>query len=151
MIGITGTHSIIKSSTGEKEMKVSNEPPTPEEYCELRVICGLAAKTLDAARTALPRSLYTVTVRDQGKLVGMGRVVGDLGCHVQIVDIAVRPSHQKRGISHKIMKEIMKFIELNVPSCAFVNLFADVDFLYQKYGFVLGEKTKGMYLQRSTN
>lgn len=109
-------------------MKVIDENPTAEEYCELRVACGLSARTLDAARIALPKSLYSVTVRDQGRLVGMGRVIGDLGCHVQVADIAVRPSHQNQGISHQIMIKIMKFIEISVPSCAFVNLFAELIF-----------------------
>lgn len=43
----------------------------------------------------------------------------------------------------------MNFIDKEVPRCAFVNLFADVDFLYGKYGFVRSNKSIGMYLDWS--
>lgn len=78
----------------------------------------------------------------------MGRVVGDLGCHVQIVDIAIDPKFQKRGLSKRIMHAVMDFVKSEVPDCAYVNLFADVDYLYQKYGFDY-PKSKGMYLNRT--
>jgi GNAT superfamily N-acetyltransferase len=131
------------------QYEVKDEIPLPQEYCDLRLACGLSAKTLEAAAVALPRSLYSVTVREGDRLIGMGRVIGDLGCHVQIADIAVHPRYQKKGISHSIMKRIMGFVQNNVPECAFVNLFADVDFLYHKYGFVKGTASIGMYLKRS--
>nr|AIA18382.1 Acetyltransferase (GNAT) domain protein [uncultured bacterium] len=129
--------------------QIQEDLPSVEEYCHLRKLCGMAPRTAEAARIGLPRSLYSVTVRQNGKLIGMGRVIGDLGCHVQITDIAVHPDYQRQGISHQIMKKIMFFIEREVPSCAFVNLFADVHFLYQKYGFMEGTVTKGMYLKRN--
>lgn len=128
---------------------VKDEVVSPQEYCDLREDCGLSKRTLEAAALALPRSLYFVSIRDGDRLIGMGRVIGDLGCHVQISDIAVHPDYQKQGLSHVIMKRIMRFIENEVPECAFVNLFADVDYLYQKYGFVEGTKTKGMHLKSS--
>lgn len=59
-----------------------------EEYCELRKVCGLSVRTVEAARISLPRSLHSVIVRDGEQLIAMGRIIGDLGCHVQIVDIA---------------------------------------------------------------
>lgn len=43
----------------------------------------------------------------------------------------------------------MNFIDKEVPRCAFVNLFVDVDFLYGKYGFVRSNKSIGMYLDWS--
>lgn len=126
------------------------EPPSPEEYCELRSKCGLGRRTIDAANLALSRSLFAVSLRDSsGQLIGMGRVVGDLGCHVQVVDIAVEPAFQKRGLSRQILQRIMRFIEKEVPDCAYVNLFAGVDYLYQKFGFRY-PKSKGMYLERTT-
>ena len=131
------------------EYKIYEQPPTPGEYCGLRALCGLGPRTIEAAKISLPRSLYAVSIRDQsGKLIGMGRVVGDLGSHVQVVDIAVDPAYQKRGLSRKIKDRITHFVETEVPECAFVNLFADIDYLYQKYGFEY-PVSKGMFLNRS--
>ena len=71
--------------------------PTVGEYCALRILTGLSAMDPDAAVDALPRSLHAVTLRHDGRLVGMGRVVGD-GLHVQVVDIAVHPDVQGQGL-----------------------------------------------------
>ncbi|AGH95364.1 GNAT family N-acetyltransferase [Pseudobdellovibrio exovorus] len=125
---------------------LKNELPAPEEYCHLRQITGLSPKTIAAAQVSLPRSLHAVTLRNGDQLIAMGRVIGDLGCHVQIVDIAVHPDYQGLKLSRVIMENIMDFVTKECHRCAFVNLFADVDYLYQKFGFVDSVKSKGMYL-----
>lgn len=128
---------------------VSNELPTSADYIALRVACGLSAKSLQSAEESLPKSVFGVIIQCQGETVGMGRIVGDGGCFLQIVDIAVHPNHQKKGLSRKIMESLMNFIDENVPESAFVSLFADVDYLYQKFGFeATGEKMIGMALNR---
>lgn len=131
------------------DFTILEQVPSAEEYCELRKICGLAPKTIKAANMGLPRSLYAISIRSDGKLVGMGRIVGDLGCHVQITDIAVRPEFQGQGLGNLINKHILDFVKKECPECCFVNLFADVDYLYQKFGFVPLLKSKGMYLDWS--
>lgn len=123
------------------------ELPTPEEYCGLRAATGLSPMTKDAAERGLPNSLYSVTVRSSEELVGMGRVVGD-GLHVQVVDIAVLPAFQGRGISRIIMESIMGFIDRDVPRCAVVSLLADVDWLYHKFGFEKSRRSTGMVYRR---
>lgn len=126
---------------------VAAEVPLVEEYCSLRVDSGLSAKDPAAAADALPRSLHSVTIRDDGRLIGMGRVVGD-GLHVLVVDIAVHPDHQGQGHSRTIMVELMSYIE-TLPRSTFVGLFADVDWLYGKFGFVEPDHTTGMALRRT--
>ncbi len=130
---------------------LSTTPPTAEEYCYLRKVGGVSEKTIEAATLALPRSLFTVCIRcnNTNQLLAMGRVIGDLGCHVQVCDIVVHPDQQGCGLGKQIMTSIMNFIHKEVPRCAFVNLFADVDFLYGKYGFVCSNKSIGMYLDWS--
>ena len=46
--------------------------PTVDEYCALRIATGLSAMDPVAAVDALPRSRYAVTLREGGRLVGMG-------------------------------------------------------------------------------
>ena len=132
-------------------IRINEEPPTAEEYCLLRAKCGLGARTVEAAIIALPRSLFSITLRNpKNELIGMGRIVGDLGSHVQIVDIAVEPDYQKLGLSRLIMDRLMNFVAVEVPTCADVNLFSNVDALYQKYGFE-NAVSNGMSLNRMKN
>ncbi len=129
-------------------MQIEEKIPDAAEYCALRITCGLSAMSVEAAKAGLPKSLYAVTLRDGEKLIGMGRVVGD-GLHVQVVDIAVDPEFQGQGYSRQILEKIMSFIDEKVSKSAVVSLFADVDWLYQKFGFVKPQKSQGMFYKRS--
>ena len=115
-----------------------NEIPGPEEYCELRRVCGLSPKEILAAQMGLPNSLFAATIRDErGFLVAMGRVVGDGGLNFEVVDIAVHPDFQRQGLGGKIMAAVMKYIYENAPVSAYISLIADdhAPALYRKFGF----------------
>lgn len=81
--------------------------PSAEDFCRLRSISGLSARPLEAARVGLPRSCYGVQILWQGVPVGMGRIVGDGALNFEIVDIAVDPAHQGRGLGRIIMENII--------------------------------------------
>jgi GNAT superfamily N-acetyltransferase len=76
----------------------------------------------------------------------MGRVVGDGGLNFEIVDVAVDPAHQGKGLGTLIMQPIMSFLEGEAPSGAYVSLIADVPRLYEKFGFKRTHpKSEGTY------
>ncbi|GJM12962.1 MAG: AttT protein [Pseudohongiella sp.] len=134
------------------ELVSRDELPDIEEYRNLRVTCGLSPRSRDAASKGLPNSLFSTTVRDKTKLIGMGRIVGDGGCNLEVVDIAVHPNYQRRGIGQAIMANIMSYIENNAPESAYVSLIADdhSPALYSKYGFELTTpRSVGMALKVS--
>lgn len=68
----------------------------------------------------------------------MGRVISDGGWYFHVVDIAVLPEHQRKGLGDLIMTAIMDRIRQEAPPGAYVNLLADPPGrkLYQKHGFV---------------
>lgn len=136
---------------GDRVFEVRDEIPGVDEFCDLRIAAGLSAMDRGAAALALPRSLHAVTIRtgrtgrDDGRLIGMGRVVGD-GLHVQVTDIAVLPEHQGQGLSKLVLESIMRFVA-TLPRSTIVTLFADVDWLYHKYGFAVPSASTGMMLK----
>ena len=73
-----------------------------------------------------------------GLVVGMGRVIGDGGCFFIVVDIAVAPALQGRGLGQRIMAALDAWLRATVPESAYVSLVADGDakHLYAKFGFV---------------
>lgn len=131
--------------------RIEFEPPKAEEYCHLRISAGMTPKDPATARFALARSLFMVSVREPktGRLIGMGRVIGDFTA-LQIVDIAVDPRHHEQKIGYRVMNEIMAYIRDTAPKTCFVNLFSDIDYLYEPYGFVKPEKTQGLKLDWDT-
>ncbi|MDT2599192.1 GNAT family N-acetyltransferase [Enterococcus hulanensis] len=127
--------------------------PEVDEYLALRKVCGLSDRGKDASKIGLSNSIYSVIIRrsaDQ-ELVGMGRLIGDGGTAYQIVDIAVHPSEQGKGLAKNIMQLLMTHIENEVDPQAYVNLIADcpADNLYKQFGFVeTAPESLGMYLKR---
>ena len=111
--------------------------PAIATYQLLRVAAGLSAKSTEAAAKGLPNSLFAVQVLLGDEVVGMGRIIGDGGCFFQVTDIAVLPAHQGKGLGKRIMREIMQFIETEVPPSAYVSLIADgqAQDLYAQFGF----------------
>ena len=115
------------------------ETPAPEAYLRLRVAAGLSAKDPRGAVTGLANSWHAVVVRRDGELVGMGRVIGDGGLFFMVVDIAVEPAHQGKGLGKAIMAALVARLREAAPSRAHVALIADGEAhrLYARYGFTL--------------
>ena len=115
----------------------SAEPPEPGEYVALRAAVGLGARTVEAARRGLAGGLHAATLRDDGRLVAMGRVVGDGGAFVQVVDIAVAESHRRRGIATEVVRRLLAWCDAELPPTCFVSLIADpgAERIYERAGF----------------
>ena len=114
--------------------------PTIETYLSLRNSTGLSPKRPEAAAPGLANTLFAVQVAlplSPETVIGMGRMIGDGGCFFLVVDIAVHPEHQGKGIGKMIMKELRTWIDENVPESGTVQLFADgrANELYRQYGF----------------
>ena len=125
--------------------------PTPETYRHLRVAAGLSPKSAEAAARGLPNTLFAVQLLHEGEPIGMGRVIGDGGTAFQVVDIAVLPEHQGRGLGKRLMQEIAAWLREHVPEGGYVSLLADVpaDALYGQFGFVpTAPRTVGMAWKR---
>ncbi|KAI6198690.1 Acetyltransferase domain protein [Aphelenchoides besseyi] len=126
------------SLMSDLKFEIKLEIPGVDEYTELRSVAGLSPFKKEAAAIGLPNSWVAVCVRSaDGQLIGMGRIIGDGGQFFQVVDIAVRPSHQKRGIGKQIMTTLCNELDTRAPKSAFVSLLADGEAhrLYRQFGF----------------
>lgn len=133
------------------KLVIRHEQPSVEQYLALRSEAGLSAMSVEGASIGLPRSSFAVTLFEKETLIGMGRVIGDGGCFFQVTDIAVKPSHQGRGLGKIIMREIRAFLD-TVPDKAYISLMADgqASKLYAQYGFEpVMPYSQGMSLRRS--
>ena len=118
--------------------RLLNGPPPVAEYLALRREAGLSPKSRAQAVVALPGSWYACHVLHEpsGLAAGMGRVIGDGGWYFHIVDMAVLPAHQRRGLGDAVLTALLDRIRRAAPG-AYVNLLADPPGrrLYARHGF----------------
>ena len=93
----------------------------------------------DQAAAALNGGWAAVTVvhLETSAAVGMGRVIGDGGWYFHVIDMAVLPGHQRRGLGDAILGALLDRIRAQAPPGAYVSLLADPPGrrLYQRHGF----------------
>jgi GNAT superfamily N-acetyltransferase len=121
--------------------------PDAEDYRRLRQAAGLSPRSAEAATRGLANTLFGVSVIHEARVIGMGRIIGDSGCFFVVVDIAVEPAHQKRGLGKRIMRALDAWLRANAPVSSNISLFADGDakHLYAQFGFVeTGPASVGM-------
>lgn len=118
-----------------------------DDFIRLRDISGLSPRSREAAKIGLPNSLYGVQITFNDEVVGMGRVVGDGALNFEVVDVAVDPAHQGKGLGRMIMQNIMDYLDKTAQKNAYITLMADVPALYEKFGFKLSRpNSEGMYI-----
>ncbi|PPK92594.1 acetyltransferase (GNAT) family protein [Kineococcus xinjiangensis] len=113
--------------------------PGVEDYLRLRRRAGLTPRTPEQAAAALPGSwlAHHVVHIATGETVAMGRVLGDGGWCFHVVDMAVLPEHQRRGLGDAVLTTLLEHIRAHAPAGAYVNLLADPPGrrLYARHGF----------------
>jgi len=104
-----------------------------EELSQLYKIAPLGHKPPEALKLAFSNSLYRCFVREQGRLVGVGRALADGVDCSYICDIAVHPDQQGSGLGKQIVARLIemsrghkKIILYAVPGR---------EGLYAKFGF----------------
>ncbi len=135
-------------------LSVVDGPPALEDYLRLRAESGLSPKTREQAEAGAHGAWAACHVVDveSGETVGMGRVLGDGGWYFHVVDMAVLPAYQRRGIGAAVLQTLLDRIAEQAPPNPYVTLMADVPGrpLYARFGFVeTAPGTVGMVLRQS--
>lgn len=124
---------------------------TSDEFLEMVKSIGWKTYSKKQIDNALANTMYMVKATADGKLAGIGRVVGDYSIVCMLTDVCVKPEFQKHGIGLKIVEELKNLISSNVHEGEKMQIeltpTAGNESFYQKAGFKYNpEKITGMYL-----
>lgn len=124
---------------------------TPNEFLEMVESVGWKTYSKHQVEKALQNTMYMVKATIDGKLAGIGRVVGDFSIVCMLSDICVKPEFQGQGIGLKIVNELKNIIESNVKSGEKMQIeltpTSGNEAFYQRAGFKYNpDKITGMYL-----
>ena len=115
----------VVGRSGGVEIELRDDPPTPEAFAALFATTGWDADgRVDAvaAEAALHHTWFAVSACVDGRLVGMGRIIGDGVLHGLLADIVVDPAYQSLGIGSRIVERLVG--ECRRQGIADVQLFA---------------------------
>ena len=92
------------------------------------------------SKVALDNTLYSVSLYDEDKIIGYGRIIGDLACFLYIQDIMVRKEYQGNNVGSKIMTLLLKKIEdykkFNPTLRVYLGASKNKEKFYQKFVFI---------------
>lgn len=130
--------------------RIEEGTPNAETFLSLRARAGMRPRSQEGASKGLGRELFSVLLRleDSDDIVGLGRVIGDGGTIFVICDMLVIEEFQRNGGGTMIMNALMDYLLREAPSQSYINLMADVDGFYERWGFVPSlPNSRGMVLR----
>lgn len=93
------------------EVIANEEPPSVTEYIELRALMGWGTVDPETARLSIERGIFSICLRQAGRLVGLARVAGDGVLYFQISDVMVHPDLQRGGHGATLMTAVGAYLK----------------------------------------
>lgn len=116
-----------------------DEAPTLAEYKEMRHAVNFMVLSDRIATNALQNAFHVTTVRDNGRAIGMIRVLSDGSYANFITDVMVIPEYQGQGIGTEMMRRTVDFMKSTMQPGETIVLYlmsaiGKEDF-YKRFGF----------------
>ena len=110
-----------------------------DEFNLLYNAVGWEAYDNSITKIALENTFYSVSIYDDDKIVGYGRLIGDGICFMYIQDIMVLPEYQNKTIGTLIMNNLLEKIKelkkKNPELLTYLGASEGKEAFYEKFGF----------------
>lgn len=116
-----------------------DQAPTLEEYKEMRRAVNFMVLSDRIAQNALNNAFHITTVRDNGKAIGMIRVLSDGSYANFITDVMVIPEYQRQGIGKEMMRRTVDYMKSTLQPGETIVLYLmsaiGKEEFYKQFGF----------------
>lgn len=121
-------------------IKIKENNKDIKEFNYLYDSVGWGAYDDSITKKALDNTFYSVSVYDDDKIIGYGRMIGDAICFLYIQDIMVIPEYQGKKIGTLIMNKLLEKIdqikEENPNLRVYLGASKNKESFYEKFGFI---------------
>lgn len=119
-------------------LKFEENNLTADNFINLRKFGPFIEYKREDVELALKNTLYSISIFEENKLIGIARVVGDGRVVFFIKDVVVHPDYKGKKVGILLMEHIFKYIEQNACINAYIGLMAtkNTEGFYEKFGFI---------------
>ena len=112
-----------------------------EEFNYLYDAVGWGSYDEKVSEKALANTMYSVSVYDDDKIIGYGRIIGDGICFLYIHDVMVIPKYQNKKVGSQIMNKLLEKINQIKIENPYVRVYLDASKVkfYERFGFITRE------------
>ncbi len=121
-------------------IKIKENINNIDEFNLLYDLVGWSAYDKEISKKALNNTYYSVSIYDDDKIIGYGRLIGDGICFMYIHDVMVIPEYQNKKIGTSIMNKLIEKIEFikreNPDMRVYLGASKGKEGFYKKFGFI---------------
>lgn len=114
-----------------------------EEFNYLYDVVGWGSYDEKVSEKALANAMYSVSVYDDDKIIGYGRIIGDGICFLYIHDVMVAPKYQNKKIGSQIMNKLLEKVNQIKIENPYVRVYLGAskgkEKFYERFGFITRE------------
>ena len=123
-----------------RKVKIKENINNADEFNLLYDAVGWGAFDSAISQKAMNNTFYSVSIYDNEKIIGYGRIIGDGICFLYIQDIMVMPEYQNNKIGTMIMEKLIEKIKKiqseNPHLRVYLGASKGKENFYKKFGFV---------------
>lgn len=121
-------------------IKIKENVNNVDEFNLLYDLVGWGAYDKEIAKKSLNNTYYSVSIYDDNKIIGYGRLIGDGICFMYIQDVMVMPEYQNKKIGTNIMNKLIEKIEVikkeNPDVMVYLGASKGKEGFYKQFGFI---------------
>ena len=114
-----------------------------EEFNYLYDAIGWGSYDEKVSEKSLANTMYSVSVYDDDKIIGYGRIIGDGICFLYIHDVMVAPKYQNKKIGSQIMNKLLEKVNQIKIENPYVRVYLGAskgkEKFYERFGFITRE------------
>ncbi len=114
-----------------------------EEFNYLYDAVGQESYDEKISEKALENTIYSVSVYEDNKIIGYGRLIGDEICFLYIHDVMVIPKYQNKKIGTQIMDKLLEKVNQIKLENPYVRVYLGAskgkEKFYERFGFITRE------------